>query len=328
MENNSVVPSFDFSPQFREVYLAMVANLPDQEIADISQFNIQSTWWVVFSRLFSTDGFLESFYIPAGRAFFTNATLGFSLLQNPGIDSITRNFAAQIQWDPRWKIGMLTLGREIPDQITRSMTDIAQGFVMSDSGVPRFLSLDGQRKLPLELLSSGTQELVPLFNVVEQFMFLREHNIAREGAVHEVAEKHRVKSGTPFLYVEEPEANVFPSTQFELVRLFSWLSTDPILDFSWVITTHSPYILSAFGNLLKAGKVGSQSAEHRAAVDKVIPEQYWIKEGDFAAYKIENGTLVSIFDEKTGQIDGDYLDDVSGKISDEFGQLLEIQYGH
>ena len=30
---------------------------------------------------------------------------------------------------------------------------------------------------------------------------------------------------------------------------------------------------------------------------------------------------------KSGQIDGDYLDNVSGKISEEFGQLLEIQYG-
>jgi hypothetical protein len=73
--------------------------------------------------------------------------------------------------------------------------------------------------------------------------------------------------------------------------------------------------------------VGAQSKEDHAAVDKVIPEKYWIKDGDFAAYKIEGGKLDSIFDEKTGQIDGDYLDDVSEKISEEFGQLLEIQYG-
>jgi predicted ATPase len=129
------------------------------------------------------------------------------------------------------------------------------------------------------------------------------------------------------IYLEEPEANVFPKTQYELVQLFAWLASDPILDFSWVITTHSPYILSAFGNLVKAGMVGAQSTEHNAAVAKVIPEKYWVKDGDFAAYKIEDGKLVSIFDKKTGQIDGDYLDDVSGKISEEFGQLLEIQYG-
>ena len=96
---------------------------------------------------------------------------------------------------------------------------------------------------------------------------------------------------------------------------------------SYAITTHSPYILSAFGNLLKAGKVGAQSAEHHAAVEKTVPEKYWIKNSDFAAYKIENGVLKNIFDKETGQIDGDYLDDVSSDIAEEFGQLLEIQYG-
>jgi hypothetical protein len=129
------------------------------------------------------------------------------------------------------------------------------------------------------------------------------------------------------VYLEEPEANIFPNTQYELIRLFAWLSNEWRLDFSWVITTHSPYILSAFGDLVKAGMVGARSTEHHTAVAKVIPEQYWIKEGDFAAYKIENGVLVSIFDKKTGQIDGDYLDDVSSDIAEEFGQLLEIQYG-
>jgi hypothetical protein len=99
------------------------------------------------------------------------------------------------------------------------------------------------------------------------------------------------------------------------------------LDFSWVITTHSPYILSVFGDLAKAGKVGAENPQNHAAVSRVIPEKYWIKDGDFAAYKIDDGKLVSIYDEKTGQIDGDYLDNVSGKISDEFGRLLEIQYG-
>jgi len=37
--------------------------------------------------------------------------------------------------------------------------------------------------------------------------------------------------------------------------------------------------------------------------------------------------LESIYDESSGQIDGDYLDDVSSDIAEEFGKLLEIQYG-
>jgi predicted ATPase len=129
------------------------------------------------------------------------------------------------------------------------------------------------------------------------------------------------------MYVEEPELSVFPGTQYELIKLFAWLASEKRLEFPFVVTTHSPYILTAFGNLLKAGKVGAQSAEHHAAVEKTVAERYWIENSDFAAYKINEGVLESIYDESSGQIDGDYLDDVSSDIAEEFGKLLEIQYG-
>ena len=221
---------------------------------------------------------------------------------------------------------MMASGRGVTDEINRSMTDILQGFVTIDSGVPRFIASEG-RKLPLEVVSTGVQEMLPLFNILEQLMYSREHLVEAERATYIPARSKTPVSSRPLIYLEEPEANVFPKTQYALVQLFAWLSCDPILDFSWVITTHSPYILSAFGNLLKAGKVGAQNAEHHAAVEKTVAEKYWVKNSDFAAYKIENGVLISIFDKETGQIDGDYLDDVSSDIAEEFGQLLEIQYG-
>ncbi len=135
-------------------------------------------------------------------------------------------------------------------------------------------------------------------------------------------------------FLEEPEMSVFPSTQYDLVRIFARIANEPILDAHWVITTHSPYILSAFDNLIKAGLVGDISGDHREAVSKILDQKYWIRPEDFRAYALKpveadpgKFETESIYDEKTGLIDGDYLDDVSSKISDEFGQLLEIQYG-
>jgi hypothetical protein len=205
------------------------------------------------------------------------------------------------------------------------MYRIAGGVVIEVERKPFFLSSDG-RSLPLALQSSGTQELLPMLTVLNYLAFHQEHFYGRAASAN-ISPAAEISDYSPLIYLEEPEANVFPTTQNDLIRLFAWLSSDSILDFDWVITTHSPYILSVFGDLVKAGKVGAESQEHHAAVSKVIPEPYWIKDGDFAAYKIEDGKLLSIYDKKTGQIDGDYLDNVSGKISDELGQLLEIQYG-
>jgi hypothetical protein len=185
------------------------------------------------------------------------------------------------------------------------------------------LAFHDGRFLPLSHLSSGSKETLPILTVLDYY----------EGQRRQSGNLQSEKPYGDKLYffddftIEEPEASVFPQTQYELVRELTALANEVDFQPRFSVTTHSPYILSAFGNLVKAGMVGAQSKEHHAAVDKVIPEKYWIKEGDFAAYKIEGGKLESIFDKKTGQIDGDYLDDVSGKISEEFGQLLEIQYG-
>jgi hypothetical protein len=129
-----------------------------------------------------------------------------------------------------------------------------------------------------------------------------------------------------WIYVEEPEANVFPKTQYQLVQLFSWLSSEPDLHFSWVVTTHSPYVLSSFNNLLEAWQVGHVDGERSKAVRNVIDEKYWVNPEEFRAYSIEDGHLKSIMDEETHLISDNYLDAVSEQIGGEFDELLRIGY--
>jgi hypothetical protein len=205
------------------------------------------------------------------------------------------------------------------------MTNILQGFVVLDSGVPHFLASDG-RKLTLDALSTGLQELTPLFNVLEQLIYFREHSVETDLAADYQPRPEKQVTLKPFLYLEEPEASIFPSTQYELVKLFAWLASDPILDFDWVITTHSPYILTAFNNLIEAGQVARAKPELKDEVAKLIPEQYWIREGDFKAYAIEDGVLKSIVAEDTGLVSANYLDKVSETIGMEFDELLRLGY--
>jgi hypothetical protein len=256
----------------------------------------------------------NSAYVPAGRSFFSNLNSVFEIFKNENPDPLLKEFAASLDWASTPEGYPLSAQKQ---EILSALNVIQGGRFFLKDGKQIFEDEKGVQ-LPMGMVSSGTQELVPLFRIFSKLI---------RGSIASSGSDGPERSREHFLIVEEPETHIFPNTQNELVRIFSQLSNEPYFSFSWVITTHSPYILSAFGNLIKAGMVGAQSKEDHAAVAKVVPEKYWIKDGDFAAYKIEDGKLESIFDKKTGQIDGDYLDDVSGKISEEFGQLLEIQYG-
>jgi hypothetical protein len=104
------------------------------------------------------------------------------------------------------------------------------------------------------------------------------------------------------------------------------MANDPMLSFEWVITTHSPYILSSFNNLLEAWQVAAAKPNAKDEVVKLIEERYWIKPSDFRAYCIHDGKLESIMDEETGLINGNYLDGISNEIGGQFDELLRIGY--
>jgi hypothetical protein len=256
-------------------------------------------------------------YIPSTRSFFLS--IHQAIFGTAGRrDDIQLRFAQDFNYGFESRIPKPGLNHPLTHWINDESERLLQGRVISAGSDYHFKSTDG-RTLMLPILSSGTQELLPLMTCLREY-------VAASAAVAKTLDLPHALHKRLF-FLEEPESNVFPSTQYDLVRIFARMANEPALDAYWTITTHSPYILSAFGNLLKAGKVGAQSAEHHAAVEKTVAEQYWIKNSDFAAYKIENRVLTSIFDKETGQIDGDYLDDVSSDIAEEFGQLLEIQYG-
>ena len=129
------------------------------------------------------------------------------------------------------------------------------------------------------------------------------------------------------IFIEEPELSVFPSTQYELMRLFAWLSGEKRLEFPFVITTHSPYTLSSFNNLIYAGQLASERPELKDEIARMVPERYWIENGSFRAYSIHDGLLRPILSE-SGLIDGEYLDSVSETIGNEFDSLLRLEYDH
>lgn len=128
-----------------------------------------------------------------------------------------------------------------------------------------------------------------------------------------------LNSQTVFVVFEEPEAHLYPSAQKEIVELISLLLNSG--DNQIVITTHSPYVLSAFNNLLFASRAAKSNRE---SVGKIVPSSLWLSVADASVFKLQSGHLASIVDQEEELIDIGEIDDVSEAINETFDQLLNL----
>lgn len=123
--------------------------------------------------------------------------------------------------------------------------------------------------------------------------------------------------------IEEPELNLYPTAQRDLVYWLLEKCTQGENDLT--ITTHSPYVLSALNLALYASKVATLFPHQRQKVAKLIPEKYWLKAEEFSAYFVAKGGAKSIFDPKTGLLNESQLDEVSGEFADVFDRLTDLR---
>lgn len=123
--------------------------------------------------------------------------------------------------------------------------------------------------------------------------------------------------------IEEPELNLYPTAQRDLVYWLLEKCTQGDNDLT--ITTHSPYVLSALNLALYANKVATLFPHQHKKVAKLIPEKYWLKAEEFSAYFVAKGDAKSIFDTKTGLLSESQLDEVSGEFADVFDRLTDLR---
>jgi AAA15 family ATPase/GTPase len=122
------------------------------------------------------------------------------------------------------------------------------------------------------------------------------------------------------LYVEEPEQNIFPETQRDL--LYYFIETVKTRDaHALFITTHSPYILSALNNCLVGYMVQEKMPkEEREALKS---NRAWIDPASVAAHEITpEGTLKPVQNKETGTIGKHYFNRINNEIMDEYYDML------
>ncbi|MBS7232636.1 AAA family ATPase [Flavobacterium psychroterrae] len=158
----------------------------------------------------------------------------------------------------------------------------------------------------LSQTSSGIQSLLPLLLVFE----------------YEINYNNNL---TKTILIEEPELNLFPIKQKKLIDYL--IQSINITNHNLVITTHSPYILSALDTLLLAKNTFNEHSNLKEEISKVVFEKKWLDYDDISVYEVRNdGKVYSIKNEEFRSIDTNAIDRVSDIISEEFDKLTELRY--
>ena len=217
-------------------------------------------------------------YIPSGRAFFsTVADNVFGLLsEDMTIDPFLKNFGKQYEKAKRDKLDAVI--QEVDDLTTF----ILKGEVLIDKKDTWLVSQGVKRSL--NYTSSGQQEALPLLLVLRHLMIRKPF------------------WGTQSAIIEEPEAHLFPTSQKAMIDLLFLVKKNSESK-HFIVTTHSPYILSCANNAL-------------------------LRNPDIKvnAYYLVNGCIKRIIDDESDLIDGIDLDAISDVIADEFDEIIQGKY--
>lgn len=123
--------------------------------------------------------------------------------------------------------------------------------------------------------------------------------------------------------IEEPEQNLFPTTQCDLTKYIIAACNENKHISSAVITTHSPYLLAMINNLILAGKLKEKGVDD-VELTTVIPVNSIILPHEIGVYVVEAGTCKSIIDKQTGLINQNYLDTASENNAAIFDKLYKL----
>lgn len=263
-------------------------NLKDKDKAFVLQNKLSETWEYLLSEFKFTLSSSEIVYIPAERAFF-------SILQD-------NKFGLNRQ--------KLVLPNYLIDfgaffETSRSEDEIFIPFINVNYKYESLQDkiLKNGIEIKLEQSSSGFQSAIPMAVVVDALS----------------------KKESPSIFIiEEPELNLYPSTQKKLMEFLVEKCTKN--GNKLIITTHSPYILTALNNHITAHNVAKVRPELADEVASKMPKEQWLDCDKVGAYYVDNGTAENIMHKEHALIDYSKFDEIADELGETYDSLIEMEY--
>ncbi|MEW4924407.1 AAA family ATPase [Algibacter sp. 2305UL17-15] len=183
---------------------------------------------------------------------------------------------------------------------------IDKNYTYKREGKTSYIYHNNDEKVNLLESASGLQSILPILLLVEYA-------------------KSKTETHNYNFVIEEPELNIYPETQHELIKYLIKNCQDNqqnhIHRKNLILTTHSPYVLASINNLLLAFEKGKTFNKE---VQRIIPKGSWLNPNNFIAYELKNGKARKIMDDKLGQIKNNMIDNASENFADEFDKILSL----
>lgn len=241
-----------------------------------------------------SDGILKAIFLNVGDTHYIPVERNLISTISDAPISFTKDYEL-----PEYLLDFASDYEESRNELEQLSLDFLSNYTFKRENKIDFIQLKRGKKIKLSEAASGFQSLIPLIIV------FKDHTSFNEGFVER-------------FIIEEPETNLFPKTQYDLMRfLIGGINSESSL----FITTHSPYVLSSLNNLMYAHTVGSKKKN----VEKIIEKKYWINPNEVTTFMLRaDGSYENIIDQKLGLIKVEKIDEISSKINSEFDQINDI----
>lgn len=301
-----------YAQTFKEKEIEQINRLT-LRLPNIRDYELRDGFLSIIAHDFNKNAAFSQLYIPAGRSFYANLkkSLFHFISANNAVESFLIDFGRYYE-QMKEQVEFINMQGKINDenlynQITSLKDKILSGKYTKINGED-YIELTKDRQIELINSSSGQQETLPLTIILETIAY------------------NRQVVGGNSIYIEEPESHIFPSSQKNIVELISTVYNARKDSLQFLITTHSPYILTAFNNLIQAGILAEDATEEK--IEKIahhVPKTRFLNPNEVAVYSLENGYCKSIIDEETGLIDASIIDEVSNELAIQFDELLDLE---
>lgn len=192
------------------------------------------------------------------------------------------------------------------------------GFYYDDKSQTDYLTVNDNgitREIKFANAASGFQSVVPICVLTNYYLNHRPQSLKNK-------ELKQQPHNNNCLLIEEPEENIFPETQYNLVKwLVSALNNDN--DNMLFLTTHSPYILSSFNNLIQADISAKNS--NTEEISKIVETKDFVQFDEISVFEIIEGNNENIKNYDNKLIDCNGIDRISEVINVQFSKLLEYE---